>query len=658
MAAVMKVLGWRASNLRCPDHEVKFHNAQGEPHRITLLQMPNGTGKTTTLSLLRAALSGSAQDSPWSREQVREFARRDSLGEPGHFEVSLLLNGKQATISMSFDFEAGKVAYQTTHGQGRKGKFDPPSDFRRFLNNDFVPFYVFDGELAQNLLNREQTHAERVIELLFQVNALRKMSLKVDDYWARKTANQKATEERGLSRRINRLEELKKRRSELLIGKNALESKLRALTTERDRQAATYEDSIAKEEGLAHRLSDARVAVTKAEADVRAQSKEVLELMTLPAALSPRIAQEIYDLKIGLDRVKLPESAAREFFEELAAEGECICGRHIDEDVRTVIRERAKHYLGSEDVSLLNSMKTAIDEAVGTSLTKSYENLEEQVERLTEIVVHAREAQNDKDEVEQEAQNSDPAVKVAKENLDRLDQEIRATKQELSKFDDPDESRVDEDTFGLTVIEGRIAEAEDKVAEIAQTLELKEKRDILKRILETAYNQARRGITDEICAEANHRISELMPHNDIRIERIDRCLHLEGRRGGSVGEQLSVAYGFLATLFERSDQHRLPFIVDSPAGSLDLMVRNKIGALVPRLSGQFIAFTISSEREGFVPSLKAASKESIQFLTLFRKGSSSLEAKARKYGAIETKDGLYVEGEEFFCDFQDEEVGA
>ena len=111
---------------------------------------------------------------------------------------------------MVFDFENGRMAYKTTHGPGRREGFHPPSDFRRFMNKNFVNFYVFDGELAQHLLDREYTDAQVVVENLFQMNAFNAMARKVGEYWERKTQNATATEERGLSRRRNRLTSIRK----------------------------------------------------------------------------------------------------------------------------------------------------------------------------------------------------------------------------------------------------------------------------------------------------------------------------------------------------------------------------------------------------------------------------------------------------------------
>ena len=83
-----------------------------------------------------------------------------------------------------------------------------------------------------------------------------------------------------------------------------------------------------------------------------------------------------------------------------------------------------------------------------------------------------------------------------------------------------------------------------------------------------------------------------MPYNDIRVERIDGALLLQDKLSGSVGENVSVGYAFLATLFDRAEEHHLPFVVDSPVGSIDLDIRPRIGELLPKLAGQVIAFII------------------------------------------------------------------
>lgn len=659
MPAVMRILGWKAQGLRCPDHEISCTDANGQPFPVSIIQMPNGTGKTTTLALLRAALSGAAISPGWDRHMISEFRKRNSDATDGYFEVSLLLNDRRATILMEFDFENGRVSYKTTHGPGRRDGFHPPSDFRRFMNENFVNFYVFDGELAQHLLDREYTDAQVVVENLFQMNTFDAMARKVSEFWDNKMQNVSATEERGLARRQNRLASLRKHLENCKHERKELQEKRTDLVAQLQKKEDAYHQEIKKEDARFKALNDAETKVERLKGKVREEALDVLDRMRDPHALSSSLATSMLALKDGLDKVKLPESAAREFFEDLADAKECVCGRPIDAEIAETIRSRAARYLGSEDVALLNSMKTAIKDAVGEQSDEAERDLNTRMANLATAMEEERDARNDRDSLRLEAEQSDPAVKSARDDIESLRKQIEDVDAELEKFDSKDQAQNDERTYGIEILERRVDDAERKLAEITHTLTEKAKRDALTAIINSAHKKARTGITSELCDQANKRISELMPHNNISIDRIEQNLILEGQEGGSVGETLSVAYAFLATLFHRSD-HQLPFVVDSPAGPIDLAVRPKIGELIPNLTGQFIAFTISSERARFIAPLKRASNTDIQFITLFRKGSEELERAAHEEESVlETDDGLNVTGEEFFNKFQlDEEEPA
>jgi DNA sulfur modification protein DndD len=656
MPAVMQILGWKATGLRCPDHEIDFRKPEGNLHSVSLIQMPNGTGKTTTLKLLRAALSGSATDGSWDGREVRELRKLGAGLNHGTFEVRLLLNEQRVTIIMDFDFENSRVQYKTTHGSGQKNGFEPPFEFRRFMTENFVKFFVFDGELADHLLDREHVQAEEVVENLFQVSTLRTMESRVSDHWDRLTQRATATE-KALTRRQNRLTDLRRHLQVIEGKKTRLESERNQVAGLLKKRQETYEQEIKKEDSRAQQLNSLESDATALKSKVREGSLDVLDTMRAPHAISPIFARELHALKAGLDRVKLPESAAREFFQELAEEPECVCGRPIDEHTRDVIRSRSHQYLGSDDVSLLNSMKTAIHDAVSQSCEHAEAELRQKIDSLSGTVEKERSARNEIDLLQQEAENSDPAVQEARDEIEKLLQRQSEIDRELEKFSSKD-SHLGDNASDVDVISRRIEEAERNLAEITHTMELKEKRDVLTSIIRSAYGKAREGILREVRSDTNRRIGELLPNNSIRIRKIDRCLTLEEQESGSAGENLSVAYAFLATLFDRSE-HKLPFVVDSPAGPIDLGVRPKIGELIPRLTGQFVAFTISSERAQFTSKLKQASSDGVQFITLFRKGRMDLEESARSCPEhMETSDGLLVSGETFFNGFQLEEEAS
>jgi len=649
MPAILQVIGWSASGLRCPDHEISCLDASGQPHAVTLIQMPNGTGKTTTLTLLRLALSGR-----WAREappaaELRKLQKKGGAAN-GIFELRLLMNGHRVTIRLEFDFEAGRVRYRTTRGSGQVDGFDPPAEFRRFLNENFVDFFVFNGELAEHLLDDRFTDADGVVETLFQLRIIQQAGAKVSEYWDKRAEEGgderlKRTRENKLGRIRERLNFLKRERKRQAGERDAADTQLKA-------QRKAYNDEIAKGQASEKEIRDAETALEEAQGEVRDQALLVVEQMRAPHALSPRFAEAIYELKSNLDRAKLPGTAAREFFQDLALEQYCVCGTEIDDDLRGEIRRRAENYLGTDEVGFLNAMKSDIDEAVGASRDATAAELRSAMGDLDAKVATERDANNVLDALRLAAERADPAVKAAKDEIERLEAVLAQLEDALERFDDKDNQQINENTWGIEVMEKRLAAAEDKFARASETLELRRRRDVLAAILARAHGLARDGVMGEVCAEANARIGDLMPDNDIRIERIERCLVLEGQEGGSVGETLSVAYGFLATLFDRSE-HRLPFIVDSPAGPIDLEVRPKIGELVPRLSDQFVAFTISSERAQFVPRLKEASPTPIQFVTVFRRGKAELEARARATAEVEeSADGVKVTGEAFFNAFQ------
>lgn len=653
MRAEMRILGWKTDGLRCPDHEIQICSADNQEQlfQASLIQMPNGTGKTTTLKLIRASLSGAAKN--WDAKKILEFRKRCNNKPEGSFEIKLLLNNKITTIRMEFDFENERVVYKTTYGSGQNSGFHPPHNFLRFMNDKFVNFYVFDGELAQNLLNQQHTDAQTVVEHLFQTNLFVAMKKEVDEYWVEMT-KEESTTKKGLTRHRNSLKRLKEQLDTCKDQKREHQNNLSRLETKYKRMEGVYDQELKKNKDVASALTSADLELTRLISMVSKEASEVLERARNPHALSTFFARNMVNLKKGLDKVKLPESAAKEFFDDLANEDECVCGRPIDSEIAVTIRSRSKKYLGSDDVAFLNSLKSAIKDATGDSIEKSENDLNLRLEKLKKAVCEEQEARNNRDSQRLMAEQADPKVEDARKEMEELRSQINRVEYNLEKFESRDDSQSPANTFGIEILEKQIKNTEKKLAKTEKTLTEKAKRDILIDIIKNAHDKSHSGITRELRKEANSRISKLMPYNRVSIDSIDRALILEGQEGGSVGETLSIAYAFLATLFDRSD-HQLPFIVDSPAGPIDLAVRPEIGMLIPKLTNQFIAFTISSERDKFTEPLKQSSNSKIQFITIFRKGQKKLEQLAYRMGSgsvIETSDGVNVTGEEFFNEFQ------
>src|SRR5688572_14722467 len=129
MAVELTILGWRSEGLRCPDYSLNLQDKDGKVRPVSLIQMPNGVGKTTTLTLLRTALSGAADK--WTNEDVSQLRKKASTDEEGIFIVDLLLNEQKLTIELTLNFEEGSARYRTTYGQGIRDGFHPPQPIRK-----------------------------------------------------------------------------------------------------------------------------------------------------------------------------------------------------------------------------------------------------------------------------------------------------------------------------------------------------------------------------------------------------------------------------------------------------------------------------------------------------------------------------------------------
>ena len=77
--------------------------------------------------------------------------------------------------------------------------------------------------------------------------------------------------------------------------------------------------------------------------------------------------------------------------------------------------------------------------------------------------------------------------------------------------------------------------------------------------------------------------------------------------------------------------------------------------MVPQLCSQFIAFTISTEREAFLEPLEAAAEGDVKYLTAFRKTDGNAELmKDLPVSFYDNGHSVVVEGRDYFMSFAKE----
>ncbi|QLA82559.1 hypothetical protein EXV95_19110 [Acidovorax sp. JMULE5] len=664
----IKLLGWACEGFRCPDMEVDLQNGNSTP-KVSLVQMPNGTGKTTTLALLKGTLTGEARN--WTSKYIaalRSTAKPDS----GTFAVSLTVDGRPLKLELTCDFELGEVSFNTTSPEvgGFNRGWTPPPAVRRFLTPRFVDLFVFDGELANTLLDPHATKAEEAIETLCQLDLLDSVANDCEQFWQLNTAKGGARHVSGLTRYTTIATRLSDRVQTLRKHIEQREERLGKVNSEVARLNGEIQKLVDQDGKNRENYYQKKSAKGEKEQALSGAVRELMDRMRRPEALAPAFGVTLKNLKANLDVAKLPGSTSRQFFQELASKQDCICGRPIGEKERLHILSSAEDFLGEDLAGVLNAFKEEVD------IIDSEERLRVVDEKLAGIEqirleiadLEAEMAVLQKSSVS--AAGGDPEefrrklepLNVEKANLER-DLDLLRSPLEPGESSELITSPTDAAKITkLAVAEKQLAMANTEIQRINGTLGLRMRLDLLKQVCADARGLAKQRIKEGLLQKCNQRLRHVLKGDPLEIQRIDRSLVLKDRESGSAGQNLAVGYTFLAEALSKGS-HDFPLVVDSPAGPLDHGVRRQVATMVPALCTQFVAFTISTEREAFLEPLEASAGGDVKYITVFRNtpGNSAL---LKDLPADHTDNGqsVVVGGRDYFVRFalenENDEAGS
>jgi DNA sulfur modification protein DndD len=651
----LKILGWSSAGFRCPDVKIDLRGEAGSPpKKISLLQMPNGTGKTTTLDLLRAAMNGKAVS--WAPETVRDFKRPGSDRDEAVFELMLSVDGQPLTFEMSFDFFEGKVAYQTSRpgSGGVEDGYNPPIEVRRFLDNRFIELFFFNGELATDLLEKNKTAADNAIYSmchLYLFDDMETVSSEVEQKIIEGAAGGKTSQ--GLSRARNELQNLQAREKSLIAAQNNAEAKLKNIEKEITEWQGKKDQLDSNHEEVKQKKEEADADALNWRNEINLANLELMAEFRSPHKLNDIFRNKLVELKNGLDSLKLPETTSKEFFSELSREPQCICGRPIGDTERNTILENAKKYMGSETAGVLNAFKSQISDFSDTDNQVS--------ELLDNLKLYLK---NESAAKTLAAMLGKQLAKLGGDEADEINKkldELHETKDKLSAVieaitrskDDPEA-----DDNCLAWVQVLIKEKKDTIAIITNTLSERRKHEILDGIFNRAVELSKENLKSAIIESSNEKLKRVLKSDVLQIAAINECLSLQsGQSGASVGQTLAIGYCFLTTLLERGN-HEFPLVVDSPCGAMDEARRRAIGGVIPNVCTQFLSFILNTECPYFVDSLeKNSGHDDIRYMTAFRRteGTQLMESGLPNSGVTKSQNGVLVIGKEYFDNFELEE---
>lgn len=320
----------------------------------------------------------------------------------------------------------------------------------------------------------------------------------------------------------------------------------------------------------------------------------ILGIIKSPYLLSESLCARMFELGNSMKKLKLPKTIAKDFFTELASADRCVCDRCIGERERTAILKRADQYLGSDQQSVLNTVKSSLmDSVYDERLKKAFEELKELRAQANRLDTRF------KTNEEKLIKAGGEKARELQERIEELIRLISIARDELERIESKDENDASlTEENNLHKADQKFKYYEQEIAKATRTNTALRKKELVDSLVNEIKLQATTALKQEIVRKTNEKLRRVIVDDYVEIESIDRYIKLKGRDGASEGQTLSIAYCFLGTLFEDSELE-FPFIIDSPTGKMDFEKRQAVADIIPLVFNQMIAFVQSAEVERF-----------------------------------------------------------
>ena len=634
----MSILEIEYKNIRKVNElKIPFVNAEGRIIKSNFIMMANGTGKTTTMTLLKGLFDGSAL--LWNSETIKSFSPVMMDAEHGEFAVTVMFDDRRYKYFLLLDYKTGSATIETSSPTlgGRESGRHLPESIRGIFTPEFVRRFIFDGEQAEKTLDSSSNEADETIKYLYRLDELDQIIATNKKIL---TDIQTAEGNKGSSRSIQSLRSRQ----------NSVSETIKKLKSRRDtlrKDLENYEiEKKEKEEQRNHidknyeQLNREKIEITR---DINQNKEEtssciaeILRLTKSPYLLSPELCNRMLELGNSMTKLKLPKSSSKDFFIELANSSKCVCNRCIGETEKEAILKNAEKYLGSDQQAVLNAIKSSLMSSdYDTRLSEAFSllsKLREQRNRLDTLLNI----------------NQEKLLKAGGEEAERLQSRIKeliesisVSKAQLnlieSKDDTDDQLTIDNN---LHKAEQEYQYYEQQIAKATRTNAALRKKEIVESLICEIKEQATSDLKAEIIRKTNEKLKCVITDDYIEIESINRYIKLVKKDGASEGQTLSIAYCFLGTLFEDSELE-FPFIIDSPTGKMDFEKRQAVADIIPLVFNQMIAFVQSAEVERFAD--RFYENEDSQFITIIASSNGN---------NVEVHRGI-----EFFDSYQREHKG-
>jgi hypothetical protein len=633
----LKITGIRYENIReFEEVELDFTDGSpGNPHHISLVQMPNGTGKTTTMNLIRTLLLGREMD----QEEVRSFQPSDFDAIEGAFEVDFVSSGDPFTLRLELDYEVGDHSYRHIKpkevGGGEMAGHFLPNELNNIITEDFVDLFVFNGELTEDFIETGSDEAENALKIVNFLNRLENQKEQIEQVVQDRQEDANVTTEKGYHNIQSRLETTEEKLDDLQERREDLEEEIEDHQEEIDELEDRRQEILAENEEQLEKDKRLEGEIQNLKNELENKTQELLDTMRKPSRLDKDLNDDMEKLLENMNIMQLPKSTSQEFFTELSESGTCICGRDIEEEHEHNILDNADKFLSEQDIGVLNSLKDNLRSI------PDYESFEDTFEELEDKRGELKQAEEERARLDLDDPNLNEKLDNIIEKIEEEERERDDKQEELRRLTSNDKNEQQE--FGLDwknnipLCKRKREQRKEELRKASGTVNFGKKADILEDIFDDFIDKCLESLKEKQIEETNEKLERILGLSKVQVEDIDNSIKIEGRDDISEGQALSIAYAYLSTLFEDSALD-VPFVIDSPAVSIDYEKRAEVAPIISDLFDQLIIFVISPERRSFVDELES---NDIQYCTIHKTDTP---------GVIEK----HLD-KDFFMDFQSEE---
>lgn len=532
----MSILELEYKNIRkISSLQISFRNDTGGVIKNNFVMMANGTGKTTTMTLIKGLLDGSAKN--WPVDYVKSFAPTTTTGDKGEFSITVKFDEKQYKYFLSLDYVNGIAKIETqAPPKGRETGLLLPTAIKGIFTPEFVSRFVFDGEQAKKSMDRTSNEADETIRYLYRLDELDEiLAMNMNILTEIQNAEGGSTGTRGsLSNLRSRQKKVRDHIASLEKKQKQLNGDIARFSQEKIEKEKQRQELDKNYEALNKEKNEVIAEQEKNRGNVDVKITEIVSLVKTPYLVSEGLCNRMYEFGDAMKKLKLPKSSSKDFFTELAYAEKCVCDRCIGEKERDAILKNAERYLGSDHQAVLNNIKSVLmGSTYDERLVAAFEELGKLQEQKTRL--NARFA----DVEDKLIKAGGPQVEQLQSEIEVLIGQISSAQTQLKIIESKDE---DDETLteenNLHKARRADAEYEVKIASTTKTNAALRKKNVVQDLVNEIKTQATAALKEEIIKKANDKISRVIKDDYIEIESIDGYIKLKDREGASDGQTL------------------------------------------------------------------------------------------------------------------------